>query len=71
VIITTIADAPKYFDGEGVTKYAIRQAVLAGEIPHKRVGNKYLINIDHVKLWLGLEVTGENANAQGVSTNNQ
>jgi excisionase family DNA binding protein len=69
VIITTIADAPKYFDGEGVTKYAIRQAVLAGEIPHKRVGTKYLINIDHVKLWLGLEAREEDENAQGVHQN--
>ena len=38
-----------------ITKYAIRQLVLSGEIPSIRRGNKYLLNLDLLLAYLNGE----------------
>ncbi len=36
-----------------LTKYALRQKVISGEIPSRKCGGKYLINLDVLEAYLG------------------
>jgi hypothetical protein len=48
----TIAQAADHYAGTGLTRTAIRRAVLSGEVPSRRVGVKYLLTIEGIESWL-------------------
>jgi len=35
-----------------LTSSAIRRLVRSGEIPHKRIGSKYLVTVEAIETWL-------------------
>lgn len=49
-------DAIKHADPEtAISRHAIRQAVLSGDIPSRRAGQKFLIDLDQVLRYFGGE----------------
>ena len=48
----TLDQAARHYEGTGLTRTAIRRAVLLGEIPHVRVGVKYLLTLENIDNWL-------------------
>lgn len=51
----TIQQAADYYRDTGLTRTAIRRAVLSGEIRHVRAGNKYLLTLENIETWLAGE----------------
>jgi len=54
--VRTINEAAAYFQeldpGTALTKTAIRRLVTTGTIPSTRIGNKYLVDVDQVAIYL-------------------
>ena len=53
----SISQAAEHYAGTGLTRTAIRRAILTGEIPSVRAGRKYLITLEGVEKWLGGDTT--------------
>lgn len=51
----TIRDAARYFKDHdpqtAITESAIRRLVRSGAVPSRRVGNKYLVAIEHLEAY--------------------
>lgn len=48
----TIAQLAEYYAGTGLTRTAIRRAILNEEVPSVRAGKKYLSTLEAVENWL-------------------
>ena len=48
----TITQAAEHFAGTGLTRTAIRRAILQGDVPHVRVGKKYIVTLEGIDGWL-------------------
>ena len=48
----TISEAGKIYKGTGLTPTAIRRLVKNGELPSRKVGNKYLLTLENIENWI-------------------
>lgn len=62
----TISQAAERYSGTGLTKTAIRRAVLDGDVSSVRVGAKYLLTIEAIETWLRGEEVEKKPNDERV-----
>ena len=48
----TITQAAEHYAGTGLTRTAIRRAVISREIPSICIGKKYLLTLESIEEWL-------------------
>ena len=48
----TLTQAANHYAGTGLTRTAIRRAMISQELPHIRVGTKYLTTREAIENWL-------------------
>ena len=62
----TINQAAEHYKGSGLTKTAIRRALISSEITHVRVGKKYLVTLENIEQWLAGEVAVSKPEEAGI-----
>ena len=61
----TLTQAAEHYSGTGLTKTAIRRAVLSREIPSVYAGRKYLTTLEAIEYWLRGEPQAQPEAANG------